>query len=146
MLKRFSPKKKLLFFPHNFIAAVFRSKKSGRPSNENLNKRPSNLSFYVSPFHLSFSSFFFRMTSSSTTGITLAAVSAVVNATVTAAVDASSTESSPSVIQAPSEPIFLQTKLAQGIAGTFVWAALFVTCQQVILHMEWNGVGFFAFF
>ncbi|KAK9694917.1 Organic solute transporter Ostalpha [Popillia japonica] len=87
------------------------------------------------------------MTSSSTTGITLAAVSAVVNATVTAAVDASSTEnqtsagypteSSPSVIQAPSEPIFLQTKLAQGIAGTFVWAALFVTCQQIYQHLRW---------
>ncbi|GJQ77024.1 putative translation initiation factor IF-2, N-terminal region [Trypoxylus dichotomus] len=71
----------------------------------------------------------YRMTS--TTGVMLAAASAAINATVTAAVDASSTESSPSVIQAPSETIFLQTKLAQGIAGTFVWAALFVTCQQL---------------
>lgn len=35
------------------------------------------------------------------------------------------------VVQTPSEPIFLQTKLAQGIAGTFVFAALFLTCQQV---------------
>lgn len=35
------------------------------------------------------------------------------------------------VKSAPSEPIFLQTKLAQGIAGTFVFAALFLTCQQV---------------
>lgn len=35
------------------------------------------------------------------------------------------------VMQTPSEPIFLQTKLAQGIAGTFVFAALFLTCQQV---------------
>jgi hypothetical protein len=35
------------------------------------------------------------------------------------------------VHSAPSEPIFLQTKLAQGIAGVFVWAALFVTCTQV---------------
>lgn len=34
----------------------------------------------------------------------------------------------------PSEPIFLQTKLAQGIAGTFVWAALFLTCQQVKIN------------
>lgn len=29
------------------------------------------------------------------------------------------------------DPIFLQTKLAQGIAGAFVWVALFLTCQQV---------------
>lgn len=35
------------------------------------------------------------------------------------------------VVQTPSEPIFLQTKLAQGIAGIFVFAALFLTCQQV---------------
>lgn len=27
--------------------------------------------------------------------------------------------------------IFLQTKTAQGIAGAFVWMALFLTCQQV---------------
>ena len=27
--------------------------------------------------------------------------------------------------------IFLQTKTAQGLAGVFVWAALFITCQQV---------------
>lgn len=31
----------------------------------------------------------------------------------------------------PLDQIFLQTKLAQGIAGTFVWIALFLTCQQV---------------
>lgn len=31
----------------------------------------------------------------------------------------------------PSQPIFLQTKLAQGVAGFFVWAALFLTCTQV---------------
>lgn len=27
--------------------------------------------------------------------------------------------------------IFLQTKTAQVLAGIFVWAALFITCQQV---------------
>lgn len=27
--------------------------------------------------------------------------------------------------------IFLQTKTAQGLAGAFVWVALFLTCQQV---------------
>lgn len=30
--------------------------------------------------------------------------------------------------------IFLQTKTAQVLAGVFVWAALFVTCQQVSRH------------
>lgn len=34
------------------------------------------------------------------------------------------------------EPIFLQTKLAQGIAGAFVWVALFLTCQQVGLSLN----------
>lgn len=28
-------------------------------------------------------------------------------------------------------PIFLETKAAQGIAGIFVFCALFLTCQQV---------------
>jgi len=37
----------------------------------------------------------------------------------------------------PSEPIFLQTKLAQGIAGIFVWAAMFLTCQQIYNHLRW---------
>lgn len=44
----------------------------------------------------------------------------------------------PSVSQEPLDPllhvgdgIFLQTKTAQVLAGVFVWAALFVTCQQV---------------
>lgn len=27
--------------------------------------------------------------------------------------------------------VFLQTKTAQGLAGIFVWIALFITCQQV---------------
>ncbi|XP_065162195.1 transmembrane protein 184B isoform X1 [Atheta coriaria] len=38
---------------------------------------------------------------------------------------------------APSEPIFLQTKTAQWIAGCFVWAALFLTCQQIYHHLRW---------
>lgn len=37
----------------------------------------------------------------------------------------------------PSEPIFLQTKLCQGIAGFFVWAALFLTCTQIYHHLRW---------
>lgn len=44
----------------------------------------------------------------------------------------------PQQMSAPMDPlshvgdgIFLQTKTAQGLAGIFVWAALFITCQQV---------------
>lgn len=33
--------------------------------------------------------------------------------------------------------IFLQTKTAQGIAGVFVWVALFLTCQQIYQHLRW---------
>lgn len=33
--------------------------------------------------------------------------------------------------------IFLQTKTAQGIAGAFVWMALFLTCQQIYQHLRW---------
>lgn len=36
----------------------------------------------------------------------------------------------------PSEPIFLQTKLAQSIAGLFVGFALFLTCSQVRLLLK----------
>jgi hypothetical protein len=32
---------------------------------------------------------------------------------------------------AEATPIFLETKAAQGIAGAFVWIALFLTCHQV---------------
>lgn len=32
--------------------------------------------------------------------------------------------------------IFLQTKTAQGLAGIFVWIALFITCQQVGDNVE----------
>ncbi|XP_071876431.1 transmembrane endosomal protein isoform X1 [Bombus fervidus] len=34
-------------------------------------------------------------------------------------------------------PIFLQTRAAQGIAGAFVWVALFITCQQIYQHLRW---------
>lgn len=32
------------------------------------------------------------------------------------------------------DSLFLQNKLAQGVAGVFVWAALFLTCQQVYMR------------
>lgn len=62
-----------------------------------------------------------------TPGSTIAAVAAafVGNVTSTLAPPADQVDSR------PSEPIFLQTKLAQGVAGFFVWAALFLTCSQV---------------
>lgn len=31
--------------------------------------------------------------------------------------------------------IFLQTKTAQGLAGVFVWIALFIACQQVSVNL-----------
>ncbi|KAK7592833.1 hypothetical protein V9T40_007585 [Parthenolecanium corni] len=34
-------------------------------------------------------------------------------------------------------PIFLQSKSAQVIAGTCVWIALFLTCQQIYYHLRW---------
>ncbi|XP_034111723.1 transmembrane protein 184B isoform X1 [Drosophila albomicans] len=50
----------------------------------------------------------------------------------------------PAVAQEPLDPllhvgdgIFLQTKTAQVLAGVFVWAALFVTCQQIYQHLRW---------
>lgn len=66
-----------------------------------------------------------KMSGSSSTSATILA-GILTNATMIA-----STENNPQVHVASSEPIFLQTKLAQGVAGTFVWAALFLTCQQV---------------
>ncbi|XP_005189105.1 transmembrane protein 184B isoform X1 [Musca domestica] len=50
----------------------------------------------------------------------------------------------PQQMSAPMDPlshvgdgIFLQTKTAQGLAGIFVWAALFITCQQIYQHLRW---------
>ncbi|XP_015042992.2 transmembrane protein 184B isoform X1 [Drosophila pseudoobscura] len=47
-------------------------------------------------------------------------------------------------MSAPLEPllhvgdgIFLQTKTAQVLAGVCVWAALFITCQQIYQHLRW---------
>lgn len=43
------------------------------------------------------------------------------------------------------DSLFLQNKLAQGVAGVFVWAALFLTCQQVyaFLHIVLASNTFF---
>ncbi|CAL8124165.1 unnamed protein product [Orchesella dallaii] len=33
--------------------------------------------------------------------------------------------------------MFLHSTLAQGVAGAFVWAALFITCHQIYEHLRW---------
>jgi hypothetical protein len=71
-------------------------------------------------------------TTTSTTSVSSVAAALVTGINATAAVMGPADQ----VHSAPSEPIFLQTKLAQGIAGVFVWAALFVTCTQV---SPWSG-------
>ncbi|KAG8308216.1 hypothetical protein J6590_002302 [Homalodisca vitripennis] len=68
------------------------------------------------------------MSSSTTVMASPAAVFAPSNATPTAPAPSTAPWSS---MPPHAEPIFLQTKLAQGIAGAFVWVALFLTCQQV---------------
>lgn len=49
------------------------------------------------------------------------------------------------VVQAQSNPIFLQTTAAQVIAGLFVWTAVFVTCQQVKYIYFILNITFFFF-
>ncbi|KAL2743652.1 transmembrane protein 184B isoform X1 [Vespula maculifrons] len=41
------------------------------------------------------------------------------------------------IVDKEATPIFLQTRAAQGIAGAFVWLALFLTCQQIYQHLRW---------
>ncbi|XP_043252203.1 transmembrane protein 184B isoform X2 [Colletes gigas] len=48
-----------------------------------------------------------------------------------------STTTDPLISKGKAAPIFLQTRAAQGIAGAFVWAALFLTCQQIYQHLRW---------
>lgn len=65
-------------------------------------------------------------TSSNILNATMAAAAVTISATVS-----TTTETAHLLPRALAEPVFLQTKAAQGIAGVFVWAALFITCQQV---------------
>ncbi|CAH0546917.1 unnamed protein product [Brassicogethes aeneus] len=58
-------------------------------------------------------------------------------AALAANITASPVSGADSFRSAPSEPIFLQTKLCQGVAGFFVWAALFLTCTQIYHHLRW---------
>ncbi|XP_046659292.1 transmembrane protein 184B isoform X1 [Homalodisca vitripennis] len=74
------------------------------------------------------------MSSSTTVMASPAAVFAPSNATPTAPAPSTAPWSS---MPPHAEPIFLQTKLAQGIAGAFVWVALFLTCQQIYRHLRW---------
>jgi len=82
--------------------------------------------------------YYFRMAMSSSTTIssTVTTVLGVLNTTVTSGLIYSETVATTAVgdispTSAEATPIFLETKAAQGIAGAFVWVALFITCQQV---------------
>lgn len=69
-------------------------------------------------------------TPSTATTVMLAASSIAANISSTASSDSTQTH----LDVEPSETIFLQTTLAKGVAGAFVWAALFLTCQQVNMN------------
>jgi len=58
-----------------------------------------------------------------------ATVATNVSTPLSAAASAISTTVAPVVVV--NEPIFLETKTAQAVAGLFVFTALFLTCQQV---------------
>ncbi|XP_060520504.1 transmembrane protein 184B isoform X2 [Cylas formicarius] len=68
------------------------------------------------------------------TSHTLAAVAAALLANASTTISAHIEDT---VVAQPSELIFLQTKLARGIAGIFVFAALFITCTQIYHHLRW---------
>lgn len=59
------------------------------------------------------------------------AFDSTMNATTAAEHPASTVTMALSPLRHVGDGIFLQTKTAQGIAGAFVWMALFLTCQQV---------------
>lgn len=79
-------------------------------------------------------------TSSSVTSSIVTAAAASVAAAVNAT---TSTTAGPQVAaivtgtpEPPADVMFLQTKTAQVLAGLFVWAALFLTCQQVRTNID----------
>ncbi|XP_034249473.1 transmembrane protein 184B isoform X2 [Thrips palmi] len=66
-----------------------------------------------------------------------ATTAAVLGSTATSPVPGSGVPGHGPASAVPTTPIFLQTKAAQGIAGVFVFAALFLTCQQIYRHLRW---------
>lgn len=81
-----------------------------------------------------------KMSSSPTSSVTVSTVPSAtsngnINSSVTTVVF--STTTVPPAEHGAVTPIFLQTKAAQGIAGVFVWVALFLTCQQIYQHLRW---------
>lgn len=73
------------------------------------------------------------MSSSTTISSTVTTVSGVFNTSINSGTFPTTTIGDiPPTTKAA--PIFLETKAAQGIAGAFVWVALFVTCQQVCCY------------
>jgi hypothetical protein len=75
------------------------------------------------------------MGSSSTNSTAVTTTISILNAATTSGPTHSETNSitGQTILPTPAEatPIFLETKAAQGIAGAFVWIALFLTCHQV---------------
>jgi hypothetical protein len=79
------------------------------------------------------------MGSSSTNSSTITTTFGVLNTATTSGPihsDTVSTTAGQTILPTPTEatPMFLETKAAQGIAGAFVWIALFLTCHQVCYH------------
>lgn len=82
--------------------------------------------------------------SSTSVGGIVAMTGTLLNAT--AKVIAASSTDVPDRVHVPEEPapMFLQTKMAQGIAGFFVWVALFLSCQQVRLTIIFSRGKYFV--
>jgi len=78
------------------------------------------------------------MSSSTTISSTVTTVLGVLNGSSTSSIHSVTVPTTAvgdiSPPSAEAAPIFLETKAAQGIAGAFVWVALFVTCQQVCCY------------
>lgn len=68
-------------------------------------------------------------TPTASSSIAITAASVALNTSILASTAAVSME--PKTMEDDKSPMFLQTKVAQIIAGVFVWVALFLTCQQV---------------
>lgn len=86
------------------------------------------------------------MTATVASSIALAAVAAAaasvtVNTTASTILSSTSaattTTTTTGAVTDEQAPMFLQTRVAQGIAGCFVWVALFLSCQQIYYHLRW---------
>lgn len=89
--------------------------------------------------------FCFRMNnsfSSTVASLAVTAASVALNASITKGAETIgdvATAAPEVTAPVPVTNIFLQGKLCQAIAGFFVWAALFLTCQQVNMFINFSG-------